>query len=106
MRIDPSQISEPLAHILGVKNTSDVEGQQTSAASRKNAGADQIEQLDQMLLRRLQMLSNSDSAEGVSSYAQAQDRLAQVLDTLSENPEALNDAQGNLDASRVRGLLD
>ncbi|MCW2922938.1 MAG: hypothetical protein JWM98_342 [Thermoleophilia bacterium] len=105
MRIDPSQLSEPLAHILGAGATDAAQGQKASSAAKTPIEDPQLERLDQMLLRRLQANATAGAASSVVSFQDAQDRMDRLRELAAANPGAAAAAQGTLDSSRVRGLL-
>ena len=102
MRIDPSQLSEPLAHILGTRPADAAAGQKatTPAGSRIS-----IEQLDAGLLSRLRMAAMSEAATNVGSFLEASERATAVRQAMTNDPISGLRAHGELDADRVRGLL-
>jgi hypothetical protein len=104
MRIDPSQLSEPLAHILGAGAT-DAAGGQKAAAAAKGIVDPQLETLDALLLRRLQANATAAAADSVVSFQDAASRMERVRELAAQDPAAATRAQGSLDAARVRGLL-
>lgn len=104
MRIDPSQLGEPLAHILGAGAT-DAAGGQKAAAAAQQIKDPQLETLDALLLRRLQANATAAAADSVVSYQDAQARIDRVRDLAAQDPAAAARGQGTLDANRVRGLL-
>jgi hypothetical protein len=104
MRIDPSQLSQPLSHILGAGAT-DAAGGQKAAAAAKDITDPQLETLDAMLLRRLHANATSAAADSVVSFQDALARADRVRELASQDPAAAVQAQGDLDARRVRGLL-
>lgn len=104
MRIDPSQLSEPLAHILGAGAT-DAAGGQKAAEAAKSITDPQLEQLDALLLRRLQANATAGAADSVVSYQDAAARADRLRELAAQDPAAAIRAQGALDPSRVRGLL-
>ena len=106
MRIDPSQLTEPLAHILGAGATDAASGQKTAAAAAGTINDPQLETLDKLLLRRLQANSTSAAADSVVSFQDAQARIDRIRELAAQDPASSVQAQGTLDASRVRGLLD
>ncbi|MCW2960504.1 MAG: hypothetical protein JWM25_508 [Thermoleophilia bacterium] len=107
MRIDPSQLSEPLAHILGAGATDAAAGGKASSQTAKLAGSEgQLDQLDQLLLKRLRMNAAADAANSVVTYQDAKARIDQLKAQAAADPAAATQAQGTLDSSRVRGLLD
>lgn len=104
MRIDPSQLTEPLAHILGAGATDAAGGQKAAQAAQITDP--QLETLDKLLLRRLQANSTAAAADSVVSFQDAQARIDRVRELAAQDPASSVRAQGSLDASRVRGLLD
>jgi hypothetical protein len=104
MRIDPSQLSEPLAHILGAGATDAASGQKAAEAARTITDP-QLETLDAMLLRRMQAQATSAAADSVVSYQDALARVERMRELASQDPASALHAQGSLDSSRVRGLL-
>jgi hypothetical protein len=106
MRIDPSQLSEPLAHILGAGATDAASGQKAAAAAKGSIVDPQLETLDAMLLRRLQLHSTAGAANSVVSFQDAAARIDRVRDLASQDPSSVARAHGSLDSARVRGLLD
>jgi hypothetical protein len=105
MRIDPSQLSEPLAHILGAGAVDAASGQKAAAAAKAPITDPQLETLDALLLRRMQLQSASGAAESVVSFQDAQARLERARAITSQDPALARAAHGTLDAARVRGLL-
>jgi len=105
MRIDPSQLSQPLAHILGAGATDAAAGQQTAKDAASIAPDPQLEQLDELLRRRMQLSSTANAASSVVSFQDAQERMASIQQQMSTDPAAASEAMGQLDSSRVRGLL-
>lgn len=105
MRIDPSQLSEPLAHILGAGATDAAGGQKASAAANASITDPQLETLDRLLLRRLQLGSTAGAASSVVSFQDAQQRMDRIRELAAQDPASAVRAQGTLDSSRVRGLL-
>lgn len=105
MRIDPSQLTEPLAHILGAGAT-DAAGGQKAAQAAQSITDPQLETLDKLLLRRLQAHATAAAADSVVSYQDAQARIDRMRELAAQDPAAAVRAQGTLDSSRVRGLLD
>ena len=105
MRIDPSQLSSPLAHILGAGATDAASGQRTAADAAQIAPDPQIERLDQLLLARLRANSASDAATSVVNFQDALERIARIEELAAQDPGSVQAAQGELDRSRVRGLL-
>lgn len=106
MRIDPSQLSEPLAHILGAGATDAAGGQKAAAASRQPITDPQLETLDKLLLRRLQLNSTMGAADSVVSFQDAQSRADRLRELAASDPASATRAHGTLDTSRVRGLLE
>jgi hypothetical protein len=106
MRIDPSQISEPLAHILGAGATDAASGQKAAAAAKGSITDPQLETLDALLLRRLQLNSTAGAANSAVSFQDAQARADRLRELAAQDPTSALRAQGSLDSSRVRGLLD
>lgn len=104
MRIDPSQLGQPLAHILGAGAT-DAAGGQKAASAAQQITDPQLETLDALLLRRLQANATAAAADSVVSFQDAQARIDRVRDLAAQDPAAATRAQGTLDANRVRGLL-
>ncbi|MEO6866434.1 MAG: hypothetical protein ABI200_00255 [Gaiellales bacterium] len=104
MRIDPSQLAEPLAHILGAGAT-DAAGGQKATQSAKSIVDPQLETLDALLLRRLQANATAGAADSVVSFQDAQARADRLRELASQDPSQANAAQGTLDSARVRGLL-
>lgn len=104
MRIDPSQLSQPLSHILGAGAT-DAAGGQKAAAAAKDITDPQLETLDAMLLRRLQANATSAAADSVVSFQDALARVEQMRELAAQDPTAAVQAQGQPDPHRVRGLL-
>jgi hypothetical protein len=104
MRIDPSQLSEPLAHILGAGATDAAGGQKAAAAAREIKDP-QLETLDALLLRRLQANAASAAADSVVSFQDAAARADRLREQAAQDPSSTLRAQGTLDPSRVRGLL-
>jgi hypothetical protein len=104
MRIDPSQLSEPLAHILGA-GASDAAAAQKAAKAAREIRDPQLETLDALLLRRLQANATASAADSVVSFQDAAARMERVRELAAQDPAAAARAQGTLDASRVRGLL-
>ncbi len=105
MRIDPSQLTEPLAHILGAGAT-DAAGGQKATQAASTITDPQLETLDKLLLRRLQANATAAAADSVVSYQDAQARIYRMRELAAQDPSAAVRAQGTLDTSRVRGLLD
>lgn len=105
MRIDPSQLSEPLAHVLGSGRIDAVAGEATTTSARKLQPEAQFEQLDKLLLKRMRATSMADSATAVTSAADAQTRIDLLGQLMGNDPAAAKDATGDLDRSRLRGLL-
>lgn len=105
MRIDPSQLSEPLAHILGAGATDAASGQKAAAAGSTPIKDPQLETLDQLLLRRLQLNATSGAADSVVSFQDAQARIDRLRELAQQDPGSTVRAQGSLDSARVRGLL-
>jgi hypothetical protein len=104
MRIDPSQLSEPLAHILKAGAVDAADGQK---AAKAGAAADtSLDSLDQMLLRRLRANTTADAANSVLNFHDAYDRLYKLNDLTAADPAQAQAAQGTLESGRVRGLLD
>lgn len=106
MRIDPSQLSEPLAHVLGGGAVDAAGGQRAAADAARVAPEAQFEQLDQLLLKRLRASAVADAANSVISYQDAQARIDRIRELTAQDPSSARGAQGALDPSRVRGLLD
>ncbi len=104
MRIDPSQLSEPLAHILGTGATDAAGGQKAAAAAREIKDP-QLETLDALLLRRLNANASAAAADSVVSSQDAAARAERLREQAAQDPAAALRAQGTLDPSRVRGLL-
>ena len=104
MRIDPSQLSEPLSHILGAGATDAAGGQKATAAAGKIVDP-QLETLDALLLRRLQANATAGAADSVVSFQDAQARMDRIRALAAQDPAAAAAAQGTLDPRRVRGLL-
>lgn len=102
MRIDPSQLSEPLAHILKAGAVDAADGQK---AAKAGAGDTGLDTLDQMLLKRLRVNATADAAHSVRHFHDAYDRIYALKDLASADPELARRAQGSLESSRVRGLL-
>lgn len=105
MRIDPSQLSEPLAHVLSAGATGAADGQRAAAAGAGTAEAANVDRLDQMLLRRLRAQQASSAATNVLAFQDAQVRVQQLQELMARDLDALRSAQGPMDSSRVRGLL-
>jgi hypothetical protein len=105
MRIDPSQLAEPLAHILGAGATDAAQGQKASQAGNTPITDPQLEALDAMLLRRLQLQQTAGAADSVVSFQDAAERAARIRELAGSDPGAVARAQGALDPTRVRGLL-
>lgn len=105
MRIDPSQLSEPLAHILGAGATDAASGQKAAAAAKGTITDPQLETLDQLLLRRLQLNATSGAADSVVSFQDAAARADRLRELALQDPASAIRAQGTLDSARVRGLL-
>lgn len=105
MRIDPSQLGEPLAHILGAGATDAAGGQKAAAAAKQQITDPQLETLDALLLRRLQANATAAAADSVVSYQDAQARIDRLRELAAQDPASAAGAQGTLDPSRVRGLL-
>ncbi|MCW2956674.1 MAG: hypothetical protein JWO69_1543 [Thermoleophilia bacterium] len=107
MRIDPSQLSEPLAHILGAGATDAASaGKASTEAARLSQGEQQLDSLDQLLLKRLRLNSTADAATSVLTYQDAVTRIEQLKAQAAADPAGATKAQGTLDSARVRGLLD
>ncbi len=104
MRIDPSQLSEPLAHILGAGAADAAGGQKATKAAREITDP-QLEQLDALLLRRLQANATAGAADSVVNFQDALARMERVRELAAQDPGAVARAQGQLDPARVRGLL-
>lgn len=104
MRIDPSQLSEPLSHIMGAGAT-DAAGGQKAAAAAKDITDPQLETLDAMLLRRLQANATASAADSVVSFQDALARVERMREFAAQDPAAAIQSQGDLDSRRVRGLL-
>ncbi|MBC7460403.1 MAG: hypothetical protein H7287_03475 [Thermoleophilia bacterium] len=102
MRIDPSQLSEPLAHILGAGAVDAAQGQKAATAATGDTGLDT---LDQMLLKRLRANTTADAANSVVNFHDAYDRLYALKDLAAADPAQAQQAQGTLEGQRVRGLL-
>lgn len=105
MRIDPSQLSEPLAHVLGVQRNDAADGGRTASQAAALAAEHQLEQLDSSLLERMRAAAAADAANSVVSFHDAQQRLDRIRE-LAADPAAARGAQGALDPGRVRGLLE
>lgn len=105
MRIDPSQLSEPLAHILGAGATDAAAGQKAAGAATAPITDPQLETLDALLLRRLQLNSTAGAADSVVSFQDAQERVDRLRALAAQDPASTVRAQGTLDSARVRGLL-
>lgn len=105
MRIDPAQLSEPLAHILGAGKADAAQGQRATAAATSLAPESQFEQLDKLLLRRLRATAVSDAAGSVTTAADAQERIARVRALMMDDPSVAGAAQADLDRARLGGLL-
>ncbi|MCW2949489.1 MAG: hypothetical protein JWN41_502 [Thermoleophilia bacterium] len=105
MRIDPSQLTEPLSHILSAGAVDAADGQKAAKAGSAT-GDTGLDTLDQMLLRRLRANATADAAHSVVNFHDAYDRLYQLKDLAAADPTAARHAQGTLETSRVRGLLD
>lgn len=106
MRIDPSKLSEPLAHVLSTSAADAAGGQKATQAAAPANDLDNVERLDQMLLRRLRANATSDAADTVVSFQDAQVRIQQLQEAMARDLAAVRTAQGQPDPSRVRGLLD
>ena len=106
MKIDPSQLSEPLAHVLGVGKTDAAAGQKAAAARGADLSDPQLEQLDAALLERMRMGSLLDAQSGATSVEEARGIMARLAELLAGDGGDAGAAQGGLDAARVRGLLD
>ncbi len=106
MRIDPSQLTEPLAHILGAGATDAADGQKAAQAAAHSITDPQLETLDKLLLRRLQANATAAAADSVVSFQDAQARIDRVRELAAQDPASALRAQGSLDSARVRGLLD
>lgn len=104
MRIDPSQLSEPLAHVLGVSRTDAAAGQQAASIEHLPV-EEQFERLDQALLRRMRAAAVADAANSLTAVFEARAAAANTASAISGNPDAARSAAGTLDADRVRGLL-
>lgn len=104
MRIDPSQLSEPLAHILGAGAT-DAAGGQKAASAASSIKDPQLETLDALLLRRLQANATASAADSVVGFQDAQARIEELLAQTAQDPAAAIRAHGTPDTSRVRDLL-
>jgi len=104
MRIDQSQLSEPLAHILGAGAVDAAQGQK--AAAKPAADAAGLDSLDQALLKRLRANATADAANSVVNFHDAYDRLYKLQELNAADPAQAQQAQGSLDSARVRGLLD
>jgi len=104
MRIDPSQLSQPLAHILGAGATDAASGEKAAAAAASITDP-QLETLDALLLRRLQANATAGAADSVVSFQDAKARMDRGAELASQDPASALRAQGTLDSSRVRGLL-
>jgi hypothetical protein len=105
MRIDPSQLSEPLAHILGAGATDAAGGQKAAEAAKAPITDPQLETLDALLLRRLQLQQTAGAANSVVNFQDAIEKAARIRELAQSDPGAVARAQGGLDPSRVRGLL-
>lgn len=105
MRIDPSQLSEPLAYILGAGATDAASGQKAAAAAGQQITDPQLETLDKLLLRRLQLQQTAGAADSVVGFQDAIAKAARVRELAQQDPGAVARAQGALDPGRVRGLL-
>lgn len=105
MRIDPSQLSQPLSHILSGGAVDAAAASKSTASIREQAQAGQMERLDQLLLKRLRATALSDAASSVVSFEEASARLEQLKNQLVSDPDTARAAQDDLDAMRVRGLL-
>jgi hypothetical protein len=105
MRIDPSQLSEPLAHILGAGAVDAANGEKASSAAKGPITDPQLEALDAMLLRRLQVQQTAGAADSVIHFQDAMERAARIRELAQSDPGAVARAQGGLDPARVRGLL-
>ena len=81
-------------------------GQKAAAAAKQPITDPQLETLDKMLLRRLQLNATSGAASSVVSFQDAQARIDRLRELAASDPASLVRAQGTLDSSRVRGLLD
>lgn len=106
MRIDPSKLSEPLAHILNAGATDATRGQAAAAATTRAPDAANVDRLDQMLLQRLRANMATDAADSVLTFQDAQVRIQQLQDAMARDLSQMRGAHGSLESGRVRGLLD
>jgi hypothetical protein len=105
MRIDHSKLSEPLAHVLNAGATDAAGGQKATKPLVKGTDATNVDRLDQMLLKRLRAAQTSDAANSVVSFQDAQVRIKELQQAMARDLHAVRAAHGNMDSSRVRGLL-
>lgn len=108
MKIDPSQLGEPLAHILKtgkVDKVDTVTAPQTGETGSPASIADQLEQLDEAMLRRMRQSAADDAANSLTSMYEARTRAAAAGQQLRGDADAARAAAGTPDTDRVRGLL-
>ncbi|MBC7644059.1 MAG: hypothetical protein H7123_02955 [Thermoleophilia bacterium] len=110
MKIDPSQLSAPLAHILKTKTVDKldaagavVEGGSTSTGTPSIA--DQLEQLDASMLQRMRQSAEADATNSLTSVYEARARAAATVTQILGDSDGARTAAGSQDADRVRGLL-
>lgn len=104
MRIDPSQLREPLSHVLNAGKANAAAGQEATKALRSDV--DGVDRLDQMLLKRLHANSTTEAADSVLSFQDAQVKLKALQDAVAQDLTELRSSHGELQGGRVRGLLE
>lgn len=104
MRLDPSQIGDPLRQ-LGGGATDAAHGQQTARHGAAAEAESAFEAVDSLLLRRLTVESLEEAAEVAGSFSDARSLLESTRAQILENPDVARAAQGELDRARLRDLL-
>ena len=111
MKIDPSQLSAPLAHILNAKTVDKLAGTEgavvdgESTSSDMPSIADQLEQLDASMLQRMRQSAHADATNSLTSVYEARTRAAATVSQILGDADGAKAAAGSQDADRVRGLL-
>ena len=111
MKIDPSQLSAPLAHILKTRTVDKldaagvtVDGGDTSTEPSSSI-ADQLEQLDAAMLQRMRQSAHADATNSLTSVYEARTRAAATVAQILGSPDDARNAAAAPAADRVRGLL-
>lgn len=105
MRIDHSKLSEPLSHVLNAGATDAAGGQKATKPVVKGTDANNVDRLDQMLLKRLRAAQTADAADSVTNFQDAQVRIKQLQEAMARDLNSVRAAHGHKDSARVRGLL-